>query len=215
MDFKLPTQNNTSHRWAGGELPPLKLVEENLPQPEATVQLPKSGTSSKGAAPAHAIVWKQFLMLLLVGVLCVAAYFVISRFVVTPVIIQGRSMQPTLKDGECYFLNRYVYLFKSPERGDLVVIKDPGHDDFAVKRIIGKPGDWLNLRDGSVFLNGRRLDESYLLKAERTFAPDLHEKWIQLGNEQYFVMGDNRSNSEDSRYYGRITNKMILGQIRN
>ena len=209
MDFKLPTQNNTSHRWAGGELPPLKLVEENLAQPEATVGLPKP------VAPAPILPWRQFCVMLLVGVLCVASYFVISRYVVTPVIIQGRSMQPTLKDGECYFLNRYVYLFKSPERGDLVVIKDPGHDDFAVKRIIGKPGDWLNLRDGSVFLNGRRLDESYLPKAERTYAPDLHEKWIQLGNEQYFVMGDNRSNSEDSRYYGRITNKMILGQIRN
>ena len=212
MNFKLPTQTNTTHEWEGGTLPPLKLTAEAVALPAAPLALPKSG---KTAATSNAGLWKQFLLLLLVGSLCVAAYFVISRFVVTPVIIQGRSMQPTLKDGECYFLNRYVYLFKSPERGDLVVIKDPGHDDFAVKRIIGKPGDWLNLRDGSVFLNGRRLDESYLPKAERTFAPDLHEKWIQLGNEQYFVMGDNRSNSEDSRYYGRITNKMILGQIRN
>lgn len=215
MNFKLPTQPNPTHEWEGGTLPPLKLTEEKVALPAATVELPKSGKSTRTAGPTNAILWKQFLVLLLVGGLCVAAYFVISRYVVTPVIIQGRSMQPTLKDGECYFLNRYVYLFKSPERGDLVVIKDPGHDDFAVKRIIGKPGDWLNLRDGSVFLNGRRLDESYLPKTERTFAPDLHEKWIQLGNEQYFVMGDNRSNSEDSRYYGRITNKMILGQIRN
>ena len=215
MNFKLPTQTNTTHEWEGGTLPPLKLKAEKVALPAAPVELPKSGKATKTAGPTNATLWKQFLMLMLVGILCVAAYFVISRYVVTPVIIQGRSMQPTLKDGECYFLNRYVYLFKSPERGDLVVIKDPGHDDFAVKRIIGKPGDWLNLRDGSVFLNGRRLDESYLPKTERTFAPDLHEKWIQLGNEQYFVMGDNRSNSEDSRYYGRITNKMILGQIRN
>lgn len=215
MNFKLPTQPNTSHEWEGGTLPPLKLTEESVTLPAAPVGFTKSGKSTQTAAPSSANLWKQFLLLLLVGSLCVVAYFVISRFVVTPVIIQGRSMQPTLKDGECYFLNRYVYLFKSPERGDLVVIKDPGHDDFAVKRIIGKPGDWLNLRDGSVFLNGRRLDESYLPKTERTFAPDLLEKWIQLGNEQYFVMGDNRSNSEDSRYYGRITNKMILGQIRN
>jgi signal peptidase I len=212
MNFKLPTQTNTMHEWEGGTLPPLKLTVEKGVLPAAPSALPKSG---KTATRTNANLGKQLLMLMLVGILCVAAYFVISRFVLTPVIIQGRSMQPTLKDGECYFLNRYVYLFKSPERGDLVVIKDPGHDDFAVKRIIGKPGDWLNLRNGSVFLNGRRLDESYLPKTERTFAPDLHEKWIQLGNEQYFVMGDNRSNSEDSRYYGRITDKMILGQIRN
>jgi signal peptidase I len=164
-------------------------------------------------APRVTTLWKQASILLAVGFLCVGAYYLISRYVITPVIIQGRSMAPTLRDGECYLLNRWVYLFQSPERGDLVVIQDPGHTDFAVKRIVGKPGDWLNLRNGQVYLNGRRLNESYLPKGVLTYPPDLHEKWVQLGTDQYYVLGDNRSNSEDSRYYGRITRSAIIGEI--
>ena len=123
-------------------------------------------------------------------------------------------MMPTLRDGEYYILNRLAYFFKSPARGDVVVIRDPGHNDFAVKRIIAKPGDWLNLRDGKVYLNGRRLVESYLPKGTFTATPDSGEKWIELGKDHYFVMGDNRPWSEDSRYYGRINRGNILGAIR-
>jgi len=157
---------------------------------------------------------RQLAALLIFCLLCVASHFVFSRFVITPVIIQGRSMMPTLLDGEYYFLNRLAYFFKSPARGDLVVIRDPGHDDFAVKRIIAKPGDWLNLKDGKVYLNGRRLNESYLTKGTFTATSDAREKWIELGKEHYFVMGDNRVCSEDSRNYGRIVRSSILGSIR-
>jgi signal peptidase I len=158
---------------------------------------------------------RQMFFLVVFGLLCLLAYYAASRFVVTPVVIQGRSMTPTLRDGECYFLNRWIYMFKAPARGDLVVLKDPGHNDFAVKRIIAQPGDWLNLKDGKVFLNGERLQESYLPKGTFTATPDDQEKWIQLGHEQYFVMGDNRACSEDSRVYGRILRGNILGAIRN
>jgi len=73
---------------------------------------------------------RQLFALLIFGLLCVASHFAFSRFVITPVIIQGRSMMPALLDGEYYFLNRLAYFFKSPARGDLVVIRDPGHDDL-------------------------------------------------------------------------------------
>jgi len=157
---------------------------------------------------------RQLFALLIFGLLCIASHFAFSRFVITPVIIQGRSMMPTLLDGEYYFLNRMAYFFKSPARGDVVVIRDPGHDDFAVKRIIAKPGDWLNLKDGKVYLNGRRLVEPYLPKNTYTGTLDSGEKWIELGKEHYFVMGDNRVCSEDSRTYGRIERSSILGAIR-
>ena len=220
MNFHPPT-HNTTPRWEGGAIPPLQMANEApvtrrpasrpLPKPVAApVETPVKHRPA--LAPAKTL-GKQVITLFTVGLLCVAAYYAISRYVITPVIIQGRSMSPTLRDGECYFLNRWTYLFNSPERGEMVVIRDPGHDDFAVKRIIARPGDWLNLKEGQVFLNGQRLQESYLPKGISTFAPDLREKWIQLGAEQYFVMGDNRSNSEDSRYYGRIMRGAILGQI--
>ena len=82
------------------------------------------------------------------ALLSIPAYFLASRFVVTAVVIQGRSMMPTLKDGEHYYLNRWQYLLMSPKRGDIVVIKDPGHTDFAVKRIVAQPFDWINLKNG-------------------------------------------------------------------
>jgi signal peptidase I len=128
-------------------------------------------------------------------------------------VIQGRSMTPTLLDGERYFLNRWRYIFVAPKRGEVVVIKDPGHGDYAVKRIVARPFDWLNLKDGLVYVNGKRLEEPYLPVNTRTEVPDRAEKWIQLGREQYFVLGDNRSNSEDSRYYGVIRRQNILGLL--
>lgn len=151
---------------------------------------------------------------LVIAILTVAAHQVITRFVVSPVVIQGRSMSPTLKNGEYHLLNRWVYLFRSPERGDLVVLRDPGHSDLAVKRVIAKPGDWVNLRDGKVFLNGHRLNEPYLNRGTLTFPQDNKEHWVQLGRNHYYVMGDNRPCSEDSRAYGCIVQGNILGTIR-
>ena len=156
---------------------------------------------------------RQLFLLCCVAVFSAPAYLVASRFIVTAVVVQGRSMSPTLKDGDHYFLNRWRYLFSTPDRGDIVVLKDPGHNDYAVKWIVGMPNDWLNLKDGSVFLNGRRLDETYLPKGTRTETPDMKEHWVQLGRDQYFVMGDNRGNSEDSRFYGVISRKHLVGML--
>jgi signal peptidase I len=154
---------------------------------------------------------RHLLILACVAAFSLPAYYLASRFIVTAVVIQGKSMTPTLKDGERYYLNRWRYAFIPPGRGDLVVIKDPGHADFAVKRIVAKPGDWLNIRDGNIYLNGKRLDEPYLPTGTRTDAPDRKEKWIQLGHGQYYVLGDNRRASEDSRFYGVVHRAQILG----
>jgi len=188
-------------------------LEEPPVVPQPIVAAPKAPV----AAPAPQIEKPWFqrysLVLLFVALLSIPAYFIASRYVVTAVVVQGRSMMPTLKDGERYYLNRWRYLFVAPHRGDIVVIRDPGHADLAVKRIVAQPYDWINLKNGYIYINGRRLDESYLAKDTRTDAPDLKEKWIQLGADQYYVMGDNRSNSEDSRFYGRVTRENILGHL--
>ena len=191
------------------------LAPETAPAPAlAPAPSPSPVVTPRVQVPRNGFL-RQISLLLVFGVLCLGAYYMISRYVVTPVVIQGRSMTPTLRDGECYFLNRWVYMFKTPARSDLVVIKDPGHDDFAVKRIIAQPGDWLNLKGGKVYLNGQRLSESYLPKGTFTTTGDSREKWYQLGNDQFFVMGDNRACSEDSRVYGHILRGNILGVIRN
>jgi len=212
-----PTQTQPTEVGEGRDISPLRIENDNdtyVPEVQALDDQPARVTVRGIVSRVPRRLLRQLVSLLVFCLLCVASHFVFSRFVITPVIIQGRSMMPTLLDGEYYFLNRLAYFFKSPARGDLVVIRDPGHDDFAVKRIIAKPGDWLNLKDGKVYLNGRRLVEPYLPKGTFTATADLQEKWIELGKEHYFVMGDNRVCSEDSRNYGRIVRSSILGSIR-
>ena len=227
MPTYLPTRSQQTHHWEGGQNPPLQMAD-GLPQrarsySPAPVTTPTATPVAKAtavtAAPhirdAGGKFLRQLVVVLLFGCLCLAAYYAISRYFITPVIIQGRSMTPTLRDGECYFLNRWSYRFNEPERGDLVVIKDPGHNDFAIKRIIAKPGDWLNLKGGNVILNGKVLVEPYLPKGTSTRTADAQEKWIELGAGHYYVMGDNRAFSEDSRVYGAIQRGSIVGTVRN
>lgn len=152
---------------------------------------------------------------LLVGLFlcCAASYFLASRYMVCTVVIRGRSMIPTLRDGDQYLLNRIAYLFREPRRGDLVVIHDPGHTDMAIKRIVGLPGDQIEIKDGMLYVNQKRLNEAYLAPHTKTFPGDAILHSVKLGNKQYFVMGDNRSESEDSRYYGPIHHDKIVGVV--
>ncbi len=181
-----------------------------VPTPVATAEAKPSQPSP---TPKRSWFQKNTVVFLFIVLFSIPAYYVASRFVVTAVIIQGRSMTPTLKDGERYYLNRWRYMFVSPKRGEIVVIRDPGHSDFAVKRVVAQPFDWINLKNGLIYINGSRLEEPYLDTDTRTDASDLKEKWIQLGRDQYYMMGDNRGNSEDSRYYGRVYRRDILGML--
>jgi signal peptidase I len=147
----------------------------------------------------------------IVCALSVLSYYAVSRYIVTAVVVQGASMLPTLHDGDRFLLNRWAYLMHAPQRGDVVVIKDPGHSDYAVKRIVGLPHDVVRLRDGKLFLNGKLFSEPYLSKGTITLTVDGKEHQIMLGPDRYFVLGDNRNISEDSRYYGSVRRDQIVG----
>jgi signal peptidase I len=157
--------------------------------------------------------FKQLTMIAFMMVFSVSSYYVVSNYIVTAVMVQGRSMVPTLQDGDRYYLNRWILLFRQPKRGDLVVIRDNGHTDFAVKRIIVLPCESLRLEDGRVYIDGQRLSEPYLLPETRTLAPNVKSLLLQVGKNQYYVMGDNREVSEDSRSYGPIKRSQIVGVL--
>ena len=157
---------------------------------------------------------KQLYQCASVAALAMASYFVISHFVLQSVTVVGVSMAPTLQDSQRYLLNRWLYLFRAPQRNDIVVIRDPLDNGFSVKRIIGTTGDSIDLKGGHVYINGRKLDEPYLAPGTPTFTYlAANEQIIQCGKDQYFVMGDNRKNSTDSRTYGLVPRQRILGLI--
>jgi signal peptidase I len=166
------------------------------------------------ATPRGPSLLRQLVNCLCVGVMALASYLIISRYFVTTVEVVGSSMVPTLRNSDHYLLNRWVYHFRQPHRKEVVVLRDPSGGCYAVKRVIAVEGDKVLLKNGAVYLNGRRLEEPYLPRNTPTFSGDgSKEEVILCGKDQYYVMGDNRMNSADSRTYGPVTRENILGLV--
>ncbi|MGD0806542.1 MAG: signal peptidase I [Anaerolineales bacterium] len=135
-------------------------------------------------------------------------FYLVISLATARVVVDGPSMRPTLISGEWIVVNRLTYKLGSPQRGDVIVFLPPtnAQTDDLIKRVIGLPGETVEIRDGSVWINGKVLEESY---ATGTTAPD--NRW-QLGAGQLFVMGDNRQLSLDSRSFGPIPLREVVGR---
>jgi len=142
------------------------------------------------------------------------SYFLVTHFIFQYVRVNGSSMSPTLFDNESYFLNRGVYWRHEPRRADIVAARDPEDGCLVVKRIIAMPGESVYLDRGNVYVNGQLLNETYLPRYTLTFACEKNEsEFFIVGNDKFFVMGDNRNNSCDSRIYGPVPRQNILGEV--
>jgi signal peptidase I len=140
----------------------------------------------------------------------VTALFII-QFLFRTFYIPSGSMIPTLQIRDYILVNEFIYRFKEPERGDIVVFKPPPEagagDKEYIKRIIGLPGDTLEVTDGVVYINGEALDEPYIAAP-----PDYYTGTIVIPEESLFVMGDNRPSSADSHIWGFLPRKNIIGK---
>ncbi len=124
--------------------------------------------------------------------------------------VEGNSMEPNFHDGQRLFINRVVYMIGKPQRGDVVVIRNPKHADGEdlIKRIVGLPGEAIEIIEGKVFINDKPLDEPYI---EALLKRPGAKTWT-LGPDEYFVLGDNRNNSNDSYDFGPIKRETIVGR---
>lgn len=134
-------------------------------------------------------------------------YFVCQRHVVSLGVVTERSMLPTLSDGSYFLVNKYIYHFVRPARGEIIVLRSKTYEEY-VKRVIALEGETLLMTGGDVYVNGRKLWEPYV--EGRTF-PEVGPIRVEKGS--YFVMGDNREESFDSRAFGSVLLKDIEGKI--
>ena len=153
--------------------------------------------------------WSEGLKLIRDIFLIVIVFILFGVFFIQPVVVEGTSMLPQLHDGERLLVNKLVYYkFQSVswghiERGDIVVFWFPHDPDKSyVKRVIGLPGETVEIRNGKVIIDGKQLDEEYLNTEYNQTLPSAQAK--KVDEHYYFVMGDNRDNSSDSRYWGQV-----------
>jgi signal peptidase I len=140
--------------------------------------------------------------------LCLAGFVIL--FLYQPVKVEGTSMEPRLTDQERVFINKFIYKFESVEQGDVVVFWYPKDITKSfIKRVVGVPGDRVEMHSGQLFVNGKQIAEPYLSATFRgmdSFAPVL----VPAG--EYFVLGDHRTSSNDSRSWGMVPQKFIYGK---
>jgi signal peptidase I len=162
-----------------------------------------------------------------VVIIALAAALLLRTFVVQTFFIPSGSMEPTLQIGDRILVNKLSYHLHGVDRGNIVVFRRPADENCGgapvadlVKRVIGLPGETLSLKKGYVYVNGKRLDESWLPSSVQgmTFPGpagptyNLAKPYVVPANH-YFVMGDNRSDSCDSRYWGPIPRSLIVGKV--
>lgn len=200
-DAKIPEQEQSI---PGQDFSPLELEAMNRSAPVAEGKKPRTQKKRKSLG-REIFGWLKVLAAALILAL------IIRQFVFVLVWVEGSSMEPTLMNQERIIVTRYDYIFGDPQRQDIIICHFPDGDDKDnyVKRVIGLPGEKIRIDDGTVYINGEALEEPYIVYEK---IQDMDE--ITIPENMYFVMGDNRFNSRDSRVVGLIERSQIQGHVR-
>lgn len=161
-------------------------------------------------------VGRFFWELVKVFLISMAIIIPIRYFLVQPFFVRGASMEPNFEDGEYLIVDQLSYRFREPQRGEVIVFRYPQQpSQFFIKRIIGLPGETVEVKDGQVIIHNAKHEEGVILD-ETFYLPDLLRTGGQLSTtlseDQYFVLGDNRTASSDSRSWGALPEEDIIGR---
>lgn len=154
--------------------------------------------------------------------LCVFFYifFTIRFFIVSPGKVNGRSMEPAYVDEDYFLINKYIYLFHPPRRYDVVQLLDKINGNMIIKRVIGLPGETIIIKRGKIYIQ-KDINSPEIVLNEKYLSLNIYTavkgqngavKFF-VGDNQYFVVGDNRENSADSRIYGSVGRERITGKV--
>lgn len=146
---------------------------------------------------------KNIIKELVPYIIIVVVVVLIRSFIATPVRVDGDSMNKTFNDGDILIL----YKLSNIERFDIVVLHEEADDEKIIKRIIGMPGDTVAIKDGDIYINDEKIDDEYAYGMTSDYDR------ITLKDDEYFILGDNRLISKDSRYFGPVKEKDIKGKV--
>lgn len=165
---------------------------------------------------------KKFLIFVweISKVVCISLAIIlpVRYYLIQPFYVKGASMEPNFHDNEYLIIDEISYRFKAPERGQVIVFRYPlNPQEYFIKRLIGLPGEEVQIKDNKIIIynqenpNGLVLKENYLPEDLKTQAND--EERIKIGPDKYFVLGDNRNNSKDSRIFGPVDKNFVTGKV--
>ena len=180
---------------------------------EEQLQTSQEGTGNGSRPPKRGGGIIEFVVILAVAFGLVFGF--VRPFVVEAFVIPSASMEPTLHGctgciNDRVLVNKFIYRFKKPDRGDIIVFKSVTNpNDNLIKRVVGLPGDTIQVKNDVLYVNGERQKEPYINK-DPGFQPPFGP--VTVPKDHYFMMGDNRGNSEDSRYFGPLPAKNIEGE---
>ena len=163
-------------------------------------------------------IWRSLGGTLLYLLVIVLLTWVIVTFVGQRTKVDGHSMEPTLSDGDNLIVDKLSYRFREPERYDIIIFPGPeefGQHPYYIKRIIGMPGETVQIKDGKVYINDKELKSDVYGITDYIDYPGIAEEPITLGDDEYFCLGDNRPVSQDSRYkeVGPVKRSIIVGKV--
>lgn len=179
----------------------------HLETPPIETQATPATAQAAAAIPRPRVRSRAFWRDIRDTLLMVIVIYTLVNLLAPRYIVDGASMQPNFETGEWIIVSRLPYLLGEPQRGDVVVLDFEEPQDDLIKRVVGLPGETVEVHDGKVFVNNTPLDEAYI-NAE----PRYTEEPVTLGPNEYYVLGDNRNNSRDSHSFGAVAENHIMGR---